>query len=224
MLQSTERLPRRKPRNRRISRHELKLAIDGSSSVYEAAQRIGVWDSAIYKALRRYHRSNPRLWRKSWMFRVGRLRKLGLHSIIRKREDRIYVADLTGTEGTITCGYDRTVDSTRLKIQVGMTDRPWVAKFARVCGVGHPLRLEPKYQRQKVVYVSQLSGLRALLVLKDIIPFLMGGKSKEAKRAVKFFSPTGFRKSRFRAMEIWDPSVYPWKDNGERKSNRTRFL
>lgn len=125
----------------------------------------------------------------------------------------MYVADMIGTEGTITSGYDSTINSTRLKIQLGMTDGPWVEKFAELCGVGPPLKIPPKYRRLKDVFISQVRGLRALLILRDVLPFLMGGKLKEAKRALEFFSPTGCRRGRYRAMDIWNPSEFPWKDN-----------
>jgi len=205
---------RRLPLNRRITADELTSAIRGSSSVYDAAKRIGVRNSAIYVALRRYNLEKPKQWHKLWLLRVGRLRKLGLQSIIEQVNDRMYVADLMGTEGTITCGYDATVNKTRLKIQVGMTDRPWVAKFAQVCGVGRPSKLPPKFGRKKDVFVSQLSGLRALLVLRDVFPFLMGGKRREALRAIEFFSPTGYKRGRYRAREIWNPRIFLWKDTG----------
>ena len=191
----------------------------GSSSVYDAAVRIGVKDSAIYRALARYEIKKPKKWHEYWLVQVGRLRKLGLRSIVKGAMNRRYVADLIGTEGTITCGNDRTVDSSRLKIQVGMTDSPWVEKFARIGGVGHPLKIPPKYKRLKDVYITQLGGLRALMVLKDVLPHLMGGKRKEALRAIEFFSPTGFKKGKYFASEIWDPNLYPWKDNRKARSS-----
>lgn len=157
------------------------------------------------------------------MVRVGRLRKLHPRRIVKKSSDRLYVGSLIGTEGTITCSFDSTINSTKLKIQLGMTDRPWVDKFAGVCGVGPPLRLPPKYKRQKDVFISQLSGLRALIVLRDALPFLMGGKRKEAQGALEFFSPTGYRKGRYKAWEIWDPSVYLWKDSRYRAPNKAKL-
>ncbi|HME18145.1 MAG TPA: hypothetical protein VKF15_00215 [Nitrososphaerales archaeon] len=148
--QSPETLLRRVPRNKRVSPDELKLAVSRSSSVFEAAQRIGVTNGTIYKALRRYNLPNPEQWNRFWMVRVGRLRKLHPRRIVKKSSDRLYVGSLIGTEGTITCSFDSTINSTKLKIQLGMTDRPWVDKFAGVCGVGPPLRLPRNTSARKM--------------------------------------------------------------------------
>jgi hypothetical protein len=57
--------------------------------------------------------------------------------------------------------------------------------------------------------VRSVKGLRALLILKDVLPYLMGEKLREAEAAIEFFSTTGYRKGRFRESEVWSPASFP---------------
>jgi hypothetical protein len=92
-----------------------------------------------------------------------------------------------------------------------MTDRPWVAKFSELCGLGPPRHVPPNKPGYKEVWVRSVKGLRALLILEDVLPYLMGEKLREAEAAIEFFSPTGYRKGRFRPSEVRSPASFPYR-------------
>ena len=201
-------------RTRRVLKaDEVAGAVTRSGSVYEAARILGVRDPAVYRAMQRFGIKHPQIWRDRRRELSAKLRRKHLASIVTSEPNRLYAGTLVATEGSITSGYDSDIKSTRLKIIIGMTDRPYVVKFAEVCGVGPPREIPPRYKRRRIVWEKTVSGLRAILLLNDIMPYLMGEKRKEAQRALEFFSPTGYTKGKFRAAEIWPPSQFPLKDS-----------
>ena len=134
-----------KKRKRRILiREELELAVSNSSSVYDVCRILRVSNSGVYRAMERFGIEKPRIWYVNHVNRMGRLRRQNLSTIISSEIDCNYIATIIGTEGAITVGYDVETKKTRLKIIVGMTDRPWVAKFAEICGLGPPLHIPTK--------------------------------------------------------------------------------
>lgn len=94
---------------------------------------------------------------------------------------------------------------TALVIIVEMTDREWVARFAEA------IRVSPPRDKGQVILLPNrrpkfrrgASGLRALRILVEVMPYLYGQKLLEAKRAVEYFSPTGYTEGCHKAAEIW---------------------
>lgn len=121
----------------------------------------------------------------------------------------MWVGLMVGTECGLLATYEKTFGSTELKISLGMTDREYVANFARICKVGPPRYSAPSAIGRSIVWSKNLKGLRALLVLKEVLPYLLGGKLKQARRAIEFFSPTGYRRGKFTSLDVWPPSDFP---------------
>ncbi len=112
---------------------------------------------------------------------------------------------MIGTEGSISCAYDSVERDTALVVIVEMTDREWVARFAEAIGVSPPSERGQKIllPNRKPKFRRGASGLRAVRILVEVMPYLCGQKLIEAKRAVKFFSPSGYKEGCYRAAEIW---------------------
>lgn len=159
--------------------------------------------------MKRFGIPKPAIWEELHRFKTGRLRKLGLSTIIESESSKAYVGIILGTEGGITLGYQRPRGITELRLIVGMTDRPWVAKFSELCGLGPARRIAPHKPGYKEVWQKVVKGLRALIILRDVLPYLMGEKLREAQAAIDFFSPTGYRKGKFRPADVWTPASFP---------------
>jgi hypothetical protein len=71
--------------------------------------------------------------------------------------------------------------------------------------------MPPSKPGYKEVWQKSIKGLRALIVLKDVLPYLMGEKLREAQAAIDFFSPTGYRKGRFRRADVWNPVGFAYR-------------
>ena len=160
---------------------------------------------------RRFDIPKPAIWAEAHRFKIGRLRKLCLSTIIESESGKVYAAIILGTEGALTLGFQVRLAQTELRLIVGMTDKPWVAKFSELCGLGPPRRIPPRKPGYKEVWQKSVKGLRALMILKDVLPYLMGEKLREAQTAIEFFSPTGYRKGRFRPSDVWTPVSFPYR-------------
>jgi hypothetical protein len=199
----------RKSRNFRPE--EVRAAVANSKSIYEACELLAAHNGSVYHAMKRFGIPKPEIWAEAHRFKIGRLRKLGLATIIESEAGKAYVGVITGTEGGLTLGYQPHRAITELRLIVGMTDRPWVAKFSELCGLGPPRRIPPSKPGYKEVWQKAIKGLRALLILRDVLPYLMGEKLQEAQAAIDFFSPTGYRRGRFKPAEVWLPASFPYR-------------
>jgi hypothetical protein len=130
--------------------------------------------------------------------------------IISPMVDRAWVGGLNQGEGCTQSHYSRRSDSTTVDISVAMTDFAPVYKFSHIVGLSPPMkpriRADPKL---KPFWRKEFTGLRALRVLREILPFTVGEKAREIERALEFFGPTGTRRGCFRPMEIWPPDEFP---------------
>ena len=116
---------------------------------------------------------------------------------------------MIGTECGLLATYERSFGSTVLKVALVMTDREYVAKFAEICNLSPPNRTRHRPLGTAHVWRRDLKGLRALMVLKEVLPYLLGNKLKQAIRAIEFFSPTGYRRGFFTSDDVWPPSEFP---------------
>jgi len=203
-------------KSRNFQPEDIRAAVVNSRSVYEACTLLAAHNGSVYRAMKRFGIPKPTTWAEAHRFKIGRLRKLGLSTIIESETGKAYVGIVLGTEGGMTVGYQTHRAITELRLSVSMTDRPWVAKFSELCGLGPPRHMPPSKPGYKEVWQKSIKGLRALLVLKDVLPYLMGEKLREAQAAIDFFSPTGYRKGRFRPANVWNPIsfAYRYKESG----------
>jgi hypothetical protein len=190
-------------RKRILGAEEVRNAIENSASVYQACSLLKVSNGSVYKAMRRFGIAKPQIWNETHAIRRSKLRRQNPSSIVESEMNRLYVATLIGTDGSITLGYDKHNRKTRLKVVLGMTDRAWVASFSSICGVGSPRRIPARIEGHKDVWQKSITGFRALIVLQDVLGHLMGVRLLEAQAAIGFFSPTGYREGKIRAGEVW---------------------
>jgi hypothetical protein len=117
-------------------------------------------------------------------------------------------------EGLIGTHYSKKADATALELRVGMTDSAPVFRFCDLVGVGRPKRPSPRVRPQKPVWYAATGGLRAYRVLQEILPFLLGQKLDEAKRALVYFAPDGYRNGRHGGYDVWPVSEFPLRRRG----------
>jgi hypothetical protein len=194
-----------------LRREDVEAAVDNSRSIYEACALLAAHNGSVYRAMQRFEIPKPAVWEESHRFKIGRLRKLRLSTIIESETSKAYVSVILGTEGGMTLGYQSRREITELRLIVGMTDRPWVAKFSELCGLGPPRRVPPHKPGYKEVWQKTIKGLRALIILNGVLSYLMGEKLREAQAAIEFFSPTGYRKGRFRPAGVWRSAGFRYR-------------
>jgi len=160
--------------------------------------------------MQRFEIPKPTAWEEAHRFKIGRLRTLGLSTIIESETGKAYVGTIVGTEGGMTLGHQRHRAITELRLIVGMTDRPWVAKFSELCGLGPPRRVPPHKSGYKEVWQKSVKGLRALIILKDVLPYLMGEKLREAQAAKnRLLLADRLSKRQVQAGGRLDASIFP---------------
>lgn len=185
-----------------------------SRSVGEAVRRLRYANpSMIWHHLNRLGMKAPAEWRlKPGVSeqRRGRVPEV----ILRTEGERNWVAALHQGEGCLTAQYVKKSDETGLVLRVGMTDSAPIFRFCDSCGVGRPKRPKPRVIPWKPMWTGAIAGLRAYRVLQEILPYLTGQKLEEAKRALEFFAPYGYRKGRYGAYDIWPEDEFPLRKRG----------
>jgi hypothetical protein len=130
--------------------------------------------------------------------------------VIPTLEDRSWTGGLTQGEGSIESHYMKSVDFTTVVFSVSMTDSAPVLRFSDLVGLPKPSKPKPNTNSMyKAAWRKEVTGLRALKVLREIQPFLLGEKLREAEKALSFFSPNGYRLGHFRPADIWPRDEYP---------------
>jgi len=129
--------------------------------------------------------------------------------VIRETNDRAWVGALVQGETSIESHYIKISDSTTLDIDLKMTDPQSVFRFADLCGLPRPDRPLKQRNRWQPVWRKNIAGIRALRVLKEIQPFLVGQKHREAQKALDFFDSNGYRRGCFFSSVIWPPDEFP---------------
>jgi len=181
----------------------------------DAAISLGVSRSAVYRILKRKGKKPPATW-------TARVYRSPVPAIIIPREvDRAWVAGLIGGDGSISANYIIRRDETVLLVIVRMTDKEWVSRFAEITQSTPPGFVNRASRRNsKNLWEKSITGIRALRLVQEIMPYLVGGKREEAKRALEFFSPTGYRKGLFRNSEIWPHEKFPLRRTGGRRPKK----
>ncbi len=131
--------------------------------------------------------------------------------IITSTDDRAWVGGLVQGEVTLESHYVKMSDSTTLILGLRMTDPHPVFRFADLCGLPRPNRPTERPNRWQPIWRKDVSGIRALRVLKEIQPFLVGQKLREAQKAFDFFDLNGYRRGCFYSSAIWPPDEFPFR-------------
>jgi hypothetical protein len=138
------------------------------------------------------------------------------HSNSRRKK---LVGGLVQGEGSILSHYVESNDFTTLVLMVSMTDPAPVFGFSDLVGLPRPLKPKPSSNpKYRPKWWRETTGLRALQVLREIQPFLVGEKLREAEKALILFSPTGYRRGCFRAVDVWPPGEFPFRNHDSRMS------
>jgi hypothetical protein len=126
--------------------------------------------------------------------------------VIPARLDRFWVAGMMQTRrGFIQSRFVRQANATYLEIELAMVDPEPVFVFSEYVGLPHPPGPTKNRWRRDVL------GLRALRVLEEIRPILLGQRLKEAEKAIDFFAPGGIRPGRIADADVWPPGEFPWR-------------
>jgi len=89
-------------RNGRVLRPEdVRAAVANSDSIYEACRLLAAHNGSVYKAMQRFGIPKPSMWNEGHQFKIGRLRKLRLSTIIESSTGKAYVGIILGTEGAL---------------------------------------------------------------------------------------------------------------------------
>ncbi len=183
---------------------ELSRILATSGSPVITAARLGIHQTTMYRRIKQYGIELPNTWHDRGMRILDEIRIPVPLVILSDPQSRVFVGTMIGTEGCITCSYNKRQDHTELVIRLDMTDREWVAKFASAVGLRNP-PAEGRHLggNHSPTFTRNPMGLRALRILNEVLPFLYGVKKEEALRAIEFFSPTGYRKGVHRPAEIF---------------------
>jgi hypothetical protein len=128
--------------------------------------------------------------------------------IISTLEGRSWVAALLQGEGCIQSIYRKKSGTTYLELHTSMVDPMPIFRLCEHFGLPKPSK-PVKNHEWKPLWRKNISGLRALRVLQEILPILVGEKQGEAEKAVAFFAPLGCRKGKFNNADIWSRSEFP---------------
>ncbi len=183
------------------------MVVTTSTTREEAVSKLGyAGASLIYRYSKRFGVELPAQWTKRP--NLGRQNQRGIpDTIIPTTDGRAWVGGLVQGEGSIKCHYVRPTDTTTLDISTGMTDPVPIFKLSEYYGLSRPAK--PRAHKDwNPVWNKNVGGLRALRVLREILPFLVGEKLREAEKALEFFSPYGCRRGHYRAGDIWPPDKF----------------
>lgn len=185
---------------KKFDREYVESAVRSAYSQREAARSLGYKDpKMVAYQMKKLGIGRPEQWNKrpsvSWARREG-IPKV----IIQTSIGRNWVAGLTQGETCIQSRYDKNADATVLQLDTAMVDSAPIFLLSDYVGMKKPSK-PVKNHSWKPVWHKNVSGLRALRVLQEILPYLLGERRKEAEKAIAFFSPFGRHEGSFRNEE-----------------------
>ena len=121
---------------------------------------------------------------------------------------RRWVAGLVQGETCIQSIYREFMDTVYLELDTAMVDPAPIAKLSEYFQLPAPTAPIRNHD-WRPQWRKNIQGLRALRVLREITPFLLGDKLREAERALDFFSPSGNHRGCYRNGDIWPRSEFP---------------
>jgi hypothetical protein len=179
-----------------------------SKTTKEAVDRLGyATPSVVYYHLKRFGIERPRVWDERPSLREFMQRKIPV-VIIPTTIGRRWVAGLVQGETCIQSIYRKFMDTTYLDLDTAMVDPAPIfrlSEYYQMPPPSAPIRnhdWSPQWRKN-------VHGLRALRVLMEITPFLLGEKRKKAEKALNFFSPYGNHRGCYRNGDIWPRNEFP---------------
>ena len=202
-------MPDPRPKSPEWVSHFLEV-VKNSNTRPEAARILGYNDpKMVGYHLHKLGIERPLQWSKKPWNREAHQRHIP-EVIIPSKIGRLWVAGLVQGEGCFQARFYEEYDVTRFNIDVSMADSEPVFKFSDYVGLSHPSK-PVKNHDWKPNWHKNVSGLRAFRVLREIRPFLLGEKLKEAEKALAFFSPDGSHPGCFGNLEVWPRDAFPWR-------------
>jgi hypothetical protein len=184
-----------------------------SNRATEAAAKMGYrGPGTVRYHMKRFGIAYPREWsRRPYLSLAlqGNIPNVVIPTIV----GRCWVAGLIQGEGCIQSLYRLANDATYLQLDVSMVDPAPIYKLSEYYGLPHSMRTTKNHDWRLQVR-KNIQGLRALRVLQEIFPFLVGQKLKEAERALVFFGPRGIHRGCYRNGDIWPRSEFPLRTKG----------
>ena len=196
------------------------MVVRTSKTRGEAVNRLGyATPTPIYHHLKRLGMQRPREWSRRPDVALARRRKIP-DVVIPNIAGRRWVAGLVQGEGCIQCTYRWYRDATELDLYLSMVDRAPIDRLSDYYGLPRPSK-PAKNHEWKRLWRKNIAGLRALRVLQEILPFLLGGKRREAERALQVFGPDGFHSGYIGIEDVWPRSEFPLRSKRRGTNPRT---
>jgi hypothetical protein len=186
----------------------------------EAVRRLGYRQpSMVYYHMKKLGITRPVGWSRRPDAKIQQQSLVPL-VLIAENEQRAWVGALIQGEGCIQCRYVKESGSTQLQLSLSMVDPAPIFTLARYYGLQPPTKPTKNHQ-WKPLWRKNVSGLRALRTLREILPFLRGQKRSEAEKAIVFFSPDGYHGDHFVNEDIWPRDEFPLrsKNHGSTRSD-----
>jgi hypothetical protein len=174
----------------------------------EAATRMGYrGPGTVRYHMKRLGMAYPQDWSRRPDAAVTMQRKIP-EVIIPTVLGRRWVAGLVQGETCIQSIYREFMDTVYLELDTAMVDPAPIAKLSEYFQLPAPTAPIRNHD-WRPQWRKTIQGLRALRVLKEITPYLLGDKLREAERALDFFSPFGNHRGCYRNGDIWPRSEFP---------------
>jgi hypothetical protein len=182
--------------------------VKSSKTRPEAARALGYSDpKTVGYHMQRFGIERPAQWeKKPWNRKIHQrhIPKVIIKSVLR----RCWVAGLGLGESCIQSIYRPEVDTTYLEFDTAMVDPSPIFKLSEYCGLPPP-KAPIKNHDWRLQWRKNVSGIRALRVLNEITPYMVGEKLREARKAIEFFSPFGLHRGCYRNIDIWPRNEFP---------------
>src|SRR6266480_568551 len=185
-----------------------KSMVTTSDRATEAAAKMGYrGPGTVRYHMKKFGIPYPRIWSRRPAFSLAMQSHIP-SVMISTTIGRCWVAGLIQGEGCIQSLYRLANDMTYLQLDASMVDPAPIYKLSEYYGLPHSTKTV-KNHAWRPQYRKNIAGLRALRVLQEILPFLVGQKLKEAERALEFFGPRGLHSGCYRNGDIWSQSEFP---------------
>jgi hypothetical protein len=179
-----------------------------SGTLPEAVRRLGYHQATTVRYhMRRFGVRAPDEWRRRPHLAAVARRNVP-EVVILTPEARSWVASIVQGEGCIQSRYEEDDNYTYLVLDVLMVDPAPIVRLSEYVGLKPPSKPVKNHQWKRLWH-RNIAGLRALRVLQEITPYLVGQKRREAERAMSFFSPVGLHRGCFRNGDIWPHNEFP---------------
>jgi len=179
-----------------------------SSRAAEVAAKMGYRGSGmVWYHMKKFGIPYPREWSLRPHLALARQQRIP-EVVIPTTIGRRWVAGLVQGETCIQSLYREITGTTYLELDTAMVDPAPICKLSEYFQLPAPGKAIKNHD-WRPQWRKNAQGLRALRILKEITPFLLGEKLREATKALDFFSPFGYHRGCFRNGDIWPRDEFP---------------